>query len=204
VGGWERWDAPQRIVRRIALKLRDRAIPGVHVETVENHKMALAEELVTRAFPDPTTARIVIYGNSLGGSATVRFARWLGERGYAVRLAVLIDSVGPDDVLIPANVASAVNFFQRDSWPVVGEPEIKAADPSRTKILGNYRFRYKGKSIDLETEPWVRRTFTKGHLQLEYDPEVWKLVEMHILTAIETPISADRPPAETRSSPVDR
>jgi len=200
VGGWERWDAPQRIVRRIALKIRDRRLPGVHVETVENHKIELAERLVTEAFPDPAHARIVLYGNSLGGSASVRFARWLGERGYSVRLLALIDSVGPDDVLVPANVQRALNVYQRDSWPVAGEPEIKAADPSRTQILGNFRFRYKGKSIDLETEPWVRRVFTKGHLQLEYDPEVWKLVEDHILAAINpAPL-----PAETRSLPAGR
>lgn len=184
VGGWERWDAPQRIVRRVALKIRDRKIPGVHVETVESHKIELAEELIRKAFPDPSMASIVLYGNSLGGSATVRFAARLHQLGYPVRMAMLIDSVGPEDETIPPNVTEAINIFQRDSWPVVGEPEIRAADPAKTRILGNHRFAYKGKSIDVETEPWVRKTFTRGHLMLEYDPEVWRLVETNILSAL--------------------
>lgn len=197
VGGWERWDAPQRIVRRVALKIRDQEIPGVHVETVENHKIELAEELIHKAFPTPGDANIVLYGNSLGGSATVRFAQRLQELGYRVGMMVVIDSVGKGDEIVPANVAKAINIFQRDSWPVVGQSEITAADPSKTTILGNLKFSYKGKSVDLETEPWVRRTFTKGHLMLEYDPEVWALVERHILSAVP-------PPAQTRSAPAAR
>jgi len=55
VGGWERWDAPQRGVRKTALELRAMNLPGVYVETVENHKLDLAEQLVDRAFPSPGT-----------------------------------------------------------------------------------------------------------------------------------------------------
>ena len=197
VGGWERWDAPQRIVRRVALKIRDQEIPGVHVETVENHKIELAEELVRQSFPTPGDANIVLYGNSLGGSATMRFAQRLQDLGYRVQMMVVIDSVGKGDEVVPANVSKAINIFQRDSWPVVGQSEITAADPSKTTILGNLKFSYKGKSVDLETEPWVRRTFTKGHLMLEYDPEVWALVERHILSAVP-------PPERNRSAPAAR
>ena len=57
VGGWERWDAPQRAVRRTALELRDMRLPGVCVETVENHKLELARELVTKAFDFDKSAR---------------------------------------------------------------------------------------------------------------------------------------------------
>jgi hypothetical protein len=39
---------------------------GVYVETVENHKLDLAAQLVERAFPEdaPRTARVIIYGHS--------------------------------------------------------------------------------------------------------------------------------------------
>ena len=57
VGGWERWDARRRIVRRIALELREHELPDVWVEGVENHKMQLAEKLVRRAFPGPFGGR---------------------------------------------------------------------------------------------------------------------------------------------------
>ncbi len=49
VGGWERWDA-HRAVRRTALELRSLRLPGVWVETVENHRLELAQELIERAF----------------------------------------------------------------------------------------------------------------------------------------------------------
>lgn len=197
VGGWERWDAPQRIVRRVALKIREQKIPGVYVETVENHKIELAEELIRKTFPSPSDANLILYGNSLGGSATVRFAQRLQELGYGVRMMVVIDSVGKGDELVSANVEQAINIYQRDSWPVVGEPEIKAADPAQTKILGNLKFSYKNKTVDVETEPWVRRTFTRGHLMLEYDPDVWALVERHILSAVP-------PPGRNQSVPAAR
>ncbi len=185
VGGWERWDAPQRIVRRIALKIRERKIPGVYVETVENHKLELADELIRKAFPDPENARIILYGNSLGGTAAVRFARQLKEQGIVVQRLIVIDGVGKDGREIPSNVVSALNIYQRDSWPVAGNSEITAEDPQKTEILGNQRFSYWGKSIDMETEPWVRRMFTRGHLKLEYDPEVWKMVEDNILSVVD-------------------
>src|SRR3954468_4371627 len=43
VGGWERWDNPDRITTRIARMIRDLEVPGVFVETVENHKIDLAD-----------------------------------------------------------------------------------------------------------------------------------------------------------------
>lgn len=200
VGGWERWDAPQRIVRRVALKIRDRNIPGVHVETVENHKPELAEELITKAFPDKSKAKLILYGNSLGGSATVRLAKRLDDLGIPVLMAVIVDSFGKGGKEIPANVAAAVNLYQRDNWPVVGEPKIIAADPEHTKILGNFKFSYKGKDIDVETEPWVRRTFTRGHLMMEYDPEVWRIVENYLLNATPQRAQTQNAPAGRLSS----
>jgi hypothetical protein len=201
VGGWERWDAPQRIIRRVALRLRERSIGGVHVETVENHKIELAEELVTRAFPDPKKARLVIYGQSLGGSAAVRFSRWLNGRGYPVNTLVVIDSYGKGDETVPPNVKNAVNLYQDESWPINGERFIQAEDPLVTRVLGNYRFTYKNKTVDMENEPGIRRRWMKSHLKMEYDPEVWRLAESYLLQGIpqwtERPFVAAAPSSST-------
>jgi hypothetical protein len=175
VGGWERWDAEQRIIRRLCLMLREEKLPGVHVETVENHKLYLAQELIEKAFPEGGH-RIVIYGQSLGGAAAVRLARWLNERNIPVLFTLQMDSIGVKHSVIPPNVRAAANLYQRDLGFIRGLGRIRAEDPERTKIIGNFRFRYPlGKEINLYTEPWVRKTFMTSHLKFEYDPEVWAM-----------------------------
>ena len=192
VGGWERWDAPQRAVRRTALELRSMAIPGVWVETVENHKLYLAEQLVQQAFDfdrsgqldegERDAARLVVYGQSLGGRATLRLCRWLDERGIKVRLAVIVDSYGRDPYTVPPNVALAANFYQRDLGVVKGAPKISPEDPQRSHILGNWRYRYRGHKVAMPGEPWIRRWFMGSHLKMEYDAEPWQRV-LELLTA---------------------
>ncbi len=186
VGGWERWDAPQRAVRRTALQLRALHLPGVWVETVENHKLELARELVQQAFDfdrsgrlDPAerdAARIVVYGQSLGGRGTLRFCRWLNGQGMRVRLAILVDSYGKDAYTVPPNVAEAANFYQRDFGAVRGAPKITAEDPGTTRILGNWRYSYTGKEVPMPGEPFIRRWFLGAHLKMEYDLEPWDRV----------------------------
>ena len=185
VGGWERWDAPQRAIRRTALQLRDLQLPGIWVETVENHKLNLAQELVTRAFDfdksgqiDPSesaAAQIVVYGQSLGGRATLRLCRWLQEQGFRVRLAVIVDSWGKDSYRVPSNVAVAANFYQHDFGAVRGTEKITAEDGD-TQILGNWRYSYSGRNVAMPGEPWTRRWFMGSHLKMEYDPEPWRRV----------------------------
>ena len=194
VGGWERWDAPQRAIRRTALELRELKLPGVWIETVENHKLELAQQLIERAFdfdksgqldpPEISAARIVIYGQSLGGRAALRLCRWLSERNIAVRLAVIIDSYGRDPYTVPPNVAEAANLYQRDFGPVRGAPEIVAVDPTKTRILGNWRYTYSDRDIPMPGEPAIRRWFMRAHLQMEYDPEPWARVRSLILAAL--------------------
>src|SRR5689334_10259803 len=58
-GGWEHWDNPQRITVRIAQMIRDLHLPRVFVEIVENHKIYLADELIRRAFRDPSNASLI-------------------------------------------------------------------------------------------------------------------------------------------------
>src|SRR5918999_5709997 len=50
MGGRESWDNERRGVRKLALRLRAKGLPGVHVETIENKKRRLALELIRNAF----------------------------------------------------------------------------------------------------------------------------------------------------------
>jgi hypothetical protein len=128
---------------------------------------------------EKTAARIAIYGHSWGGSETVTLARALGKEGIPVLLTVQVDSVaksGEDDGLIPANVAQAINFYQSDGL-LHGRPLIRANDPSRTRILGNFQLDYKTHPVDCSAYPWYARVFMKPHIEIESDPRVWSRVE---------------------------
>jgi hypothetical protein len=100
-----------------------------------------------------------------------------------------VDSVSKlhqNDAVIPANVAKAANFYQPDGF-IHGQREIRAADPARTKIIGNFRFEYKTSSYTCNEYPWYDRFLVKTHTQIECDPNVWKQAE--------DLIRADLPPA---------
>ena len=193
VGGWERWDAEQRIVRRIALRIRDKHLKGVHVETVENHKLDLARQLIRKAFDfnkdgkldrsEAADVHLVLFGQSLGGSSVVRLARELEGEQVPVLFTLQIDSVGKNDSRIPPNVRAAANLYQ-SSLPVRGQSRIVAEDPARTRIIVNRQYHYRGKDIETPGEPWVRRFFLRGHVTMEYDPEVWDEAERLLLSAI--------------------
>lgn len=199
VGGWERWDR-ERIVRSIALDVRAKHYEGVYAETVENHRMELARELLLKAFDtngdgeldaeEKAGARLILYGQSLGGSAAVRYARELGEQGIPVMLLVAIDSYGRGANRVPPNVAAALNLYQRDHLFLKGERHFTAEDPARTRILGNFRFRYRGKNVndlgieDYAGEPWIRRAAIGSHLKMEYDKRVRKIVRDAVMNAI--------------------
>jgi pimeloyl-ACP methyl ester carboxylesterase len=190
-GGWEHWDNPQRITVRIVQMIRGLHLPGVFVETVENHKIYLADELVHRAFPDPSKASLIVFGQSLGGAAAIHLCERLKTRGISVRLLVVVDAVGKARYTIPSNVWSAANLYQRGSyWPIVGAKQISAADPSRTRVLCNTQYCYSyrhwaGKKIEKPSyETSLRWNWMGGHLRMEYDPEVWDRVRDLIVAEI--------------------
>ena len=193
VGGWERWDAPQRAIRHTALELRSLKLPGVWVETIENHKLYLAQQLVLQAFDfdhsgdldkvERAAARLVVYGQSFGGRATLQLCRWLNELGILVRLAIVVDAYGRDPYTVPPNVALAANFYQRDFGAIKGAPKIVAEDPERSQILGNWRYTYGGHAVAMPGEPWIRRWFMGSHLKMEYDPEPWQRVKALLVSA---------------------
>jgi pimeloyl-ACP methyl ester carboxylesterase len=194
MGGRESWDNQRRGVRKLALKLRSMNLPGVHVETIENKNRRLAMQLIRNAFDhdsngwldehERTAARVILYGQSFGGAAVVKFARQLNQLSVPVLLTVQVDSIGRGDKLIPANVALAANFFQRDGLIIKGEREIRPQEPSRTTIIGNFKFDYSGKKIDLSQVSWLKRLFQAAHTKMDHDPEVWAVVENCILHVI--------------------
>lgn len=196
VGGWERWDNPARCIRRTAIVLKRKKLPGVHVETVENHKLALGHELVRKAFDfdedgalspaEAAQASVILFGQSLGGRAVLYLARTLNEWGVPVRLAFVIDGYGRDDYTVPPNVAAAANTYQRDHILLKGARQLHPEDPKRTRILLNRQVTYRGRArtIDTSDDLLRHRVFMGAHSLMEHDPEVWDEVIAKILEAI--------------------
>lgn len=192
LGGYDRWNDEHRSVRRIILSLRDQ--PGVYAESVSNHHRRVALKLIRRAldtshdgkleFEEKTAARIVLFGQSWGGAATIATARDLEKLGIPVLLTVQVDSVGRNDGLVPENVAAAVNFFQHDPLTLWGRSEIRAEDPARTAILGNFQETYRSRPVDESNASWPRKVMGGSHVKLEQDPAVWNRVEQYISDAI--------------------
>lgn len=194
MGGRDAWNREDVGVGSMARRLREMNLPGVHVETVENVKRDVALEFVKMAFDrnrdgrldaeELGSARLILYGQSFGGAAVAKFARQLQEERVPVMLTVQVDSVGMDDALIPANVKEAANLYQHDGFFIHGAAEIRAANPDRTKILGNFRYSYRERPIDISQVPWYKKFLREDHTMMDHDPAVWKKVEELVVGAI--------------------
>jgi len=189
VGGFVHSDDPRHAEVQIAQQIQTTYGKGVHVQIFENRRTANAHKFIldwlTREGGDKLTdeekrsPRIILFGHSWGASAVVSLARELRRDGIPVTLTIQVDSVtknGEDDSLIPANVAGAVNFYQTGGI-LHGRSKIRAADSSRTMILGNFRFTYEKEPPECRAYPWYDRLLFKGHTAIECDPRVWAQVE---------------------------
>lgn len=189
VGGFVRHDDAVHTEVQLVDRLREEYASGIYVQTFENHRGKDAYRAVLRLLDanrdgnlspeEKQNARIIIFGHSWGASETVELARQLGKDGIPVLLTIQVDSVsklGENDSVIPANVAQAVNFYQLDGF-LHGQPNIRAANPARTRILGNFRADYKSKPLSCGQYPWWDRVFMRPHIQIECDPAVWNQVE---------------------------
>jgi hypothetical protein len=139
-------------------------------------------------------ARIILYGHSWGASETVTMAHQLQDDKIPVLLTILVDRVskiGEGDPRIPANVAQAVNFYQLNGL-LHGRPSIRAADPAKTQILGNYQLDYDKTHVSCDQYPWYARLFMGPHIEIENDPHVWNQVE--------SLINAKLPPEEAATT----
>ena len=179
-------------MRRLVLKLRQRN--GVFAESISNHNQRVALKLIRRALDtngngkldagEKARARIILFGQSWGGGATLDVAQKLDRLGVPVLLTVQVDSVGLRDGVVPANVKAAVNFYQHDPLTIEGRSKIRAADSSKTAIFGNFEESYIGRSVDKTNSSWARSTLGGSHAKMELDPEVWNRVEQYIDDAI--------------------
>jgi hypothetical protein len=135
---------------------------------------------------EKNAARIVIFGHSWGASETVALADRLNKLNIPVLLTIQVDSVrkqSQNDEQIPPNVREAVNFYQSEGL-LRGRTLIVAADPKRTKILGNHESSYRENAVSCAGFPWYARAFMKQHIQIENDPVVWDKIQALILARI--------------------
>jgi hypothetical protein len=204
VGGFIKHDDPVHSEVQLAARLRKAYPSGVDVETFESYRGENARKKIlslldtnhdgTLTPAEKQSARIILYGHSWGASEAIAVARELKNDGVPVLLTIQVDSVSKfhqNDAVIPANVAQAANFYQPDGI-VHGQSAIRAADPARTKILGNFRFEYKASPYACDEYPWYDRVLVKTHTQIECDPNVWKQAEALI--------RADLPPEKSNDS----
>jgi hypothetical protein len=184
---------------KLAARLREDYPSGTYVKVFENHREDLAHKEIlhildidhdgTLSAKEKQSARIIIYGHSWGGSETVALARDLEKDGVPVLLTVQVDSVGKfgeNDEVIPANVAEAVNFYQR-SGLVHGRPKIRAADTSRTQIIGNFQYDYAKNPVTCQNYPWFARLFENPHIEIECDPTLLDHIESLIRSKLTPP-----------------
>jgi len=73
--------------------------------------------------------------------------------------------------------ASRATCQQPSETRATAEAAIRAADASRTQILGNFRIDYSRKPISCPNYPWYDRIFMRSHIEIECDPAVWQRVE---------------------------
>jgi hypothetical protein len=202
VGGFVKADARVHSTVQLAEHLLKMFPAGVYVRVFENHRGDEAyKELLrhldsdndgTLSPEEKRQARIIIYGHSWGASETVTLARKLEKDGIPVLLTIQVDSVskrGENDAVIPANVAQAVNFYQPHGL-VHGRPQIRAADPGHTEIVGNFRFDYSQKPISCDGYPWFNHVFIRPHIEIECDPRVWTQVEALIQSKLSPAVQA--------------
>ena len=203
VGGYVSRNNLSHMEAHLAAQIRAAYPTGVYAAAFENHKRNLAHAAILRLLDanhdgklserEKENARIVLYGHSWGASEAVALARQLQKENIPVLLTIQVDSVAKrhqDDAVIPANVEEAANFYQSHGW-LHGQSQIHAADPQRTKILGNFRFDYSQQPVRCYAAyPWWDRHIATAHTEIECDPAVWSRVETLIRAKLPPTASA--------------
>lgn len=197
VGGFVRHNNLHHAPVQLAQRLQRTPGNDVYVQVFQNWRTRAAYKTIFRLLDsdhdgvlseqEKAQARIILYGHSWGASAAVMLARELGREGIPVALTVQVDSIAKfweHSRIIPKNVVAAANFYQPHG--LVHGREIVAADPSRTQILGNYRFDYKQTPVKCEGPSWLDRLLTPSHMESECDPHLWNQVEALVRQHLKT------------------
>jgi hypothetical protein len=201
-GGFVRHDNPHHGPVQLAHRMQSQLPPGATIEVFENRHRRAAYQSIVRMLDsnhdgvlsaaEKARARIILFGHSWGASAVVMLSRELDRAGIPVLLTVQVDSVikpWQRDGVIPDNVAEAANFYQPHGL-LHGRSEIRAADDSKTQILGNFRYDYQKTPVRCESSSWFDRTFTPSHMQSQCDPRLWTQVEELVRQRVELQVPA--------------
>jgi len=204
VGGFVKSNDAKHPEVNFAALFRDGNPYVVHAEVFANHDGKRARRRVlqlldtdgdgTLTTTEKQRASIIIYGHSWGASQAVTLARELGGMGVPVLLTIQVDSVrkpGQEDSTIPDNVENAVNFYQTRGL-IHGRSVIRAADPERTNIIGNFHMTYGQRQINCDNYPWLARVFNRPHHQIENDPRVWGQIASFIDSELSSTSSVAR------------
>jgi hypothetical protein len=184
VGGFVRPDDRRHGEVPMVERLRAEYGARVRIQLYANRDVEAAHRAIrhwlaeANSGPSPHPVPIILFGNSWGASATVSLARELQAEGVPVLLTIQVDSVPrhfENDSVIPANVAAAVNFYQTRGL-LHGRRSITAADPTRTRILGNFPVEHSRLPAACQDYPWYNRFFTPGHIAIDCDPQLWERV----------------------------
>ena len=199
-GGFVRHDNLHHGPVQLAHHMQSQLPAGATIPVFENrHRKAAYQSIVRRldsnhdgvlSAAEKAQARIILFGHSWGASAVVMLSRELDRAGIPVLLTVQVDSVTKPwqrDGVIPDNVAEAANFYQPHGL-LHGRSEIRAADDSKTQILGNFRFDYQKTPVRCAGTSWFDRTFTPSHMQSQCDPRLWTRVEELVRQQVESPV----------------
>jgi pimeloyl-ACP methyl ester carboxylesterase len=197
-GGFVRHDNLHHGPVQLAERIQKTFPRGTYVRVFENRHRKTAYHAILRLLDrdhdgvlteeEKAQARIILFGHSWGAAAAVLLARELDRVGIPVLLTVQVDSVAKPwqrDGLIPDNVLAAVNFYQPHGL-IHGRAEIRAADASKTEILGNYSYDYRLAPVTCQGTTWFDRTFIPSHVESQCDPHIWSQVEMLVSQRIQS------------------
>lgn len=188
VGGFAKPDDLRHPEPLFALYLQQQYGAEIHAQVFSNHDARHARLYVLHHLDtnhdgvvsreERRQARVILYGHSWGASETAAFATELERLEIPVLLTVQVDIIskpGQEPDVIPPNVAEAINFYQ-SGGPLHGRPQILAADPAKTTILGNIRLVYDRLPVNCDNYNWFVRRFNKPHHEIENDPRLWSQV----------------------------
>jgi len=175
-------------------RLRALALPGVYLELAEHSRRGEARKFIEAATGRDSkgrcgaegcrAVRVLLYGRGEGAAEVLKLVRELRQRELPVALAELVDYTGPEEAVIPSNVAKAANLYQ-SSLPSLRAPaSIRAEDPAKTEILANQRFTAGGRWVDLSDKTTGGLSSPTRQPGGDTNPEVWNRVEDYILAEL--------------------